>query len=60
MAIKIKGEEYYLIEDLIDILPLTKTTLRLYLRQGKIRGRKIGVLWYVSNRDLRIFLDSRG
>jgi len=60
MSIKIRGEEYYLVKDLIEILPLTKYSIRLYIRQGKIRGRKIGVFWYVSNSDLRSFLDGRG
>jgi len=48
------------VKDLIEILPLTKDSIKLYLRQGKIRGRKIGTRWYVSNSDLRTFLDARG
>jgi hypothetical protein len=58
MSIKIKGEEYYLVEDLVEILPLKIDSVRIYLREGKIRGKKIGRLWYVSNSDLRRFLDS--
>ncbi|MBA7570677.1 hypothetical protein ES708_12430 [subsurface metagenome] len=58
MSIKIKGEEYYLVEDLIEILPLKIDSVRIYLREGRIRGKKIGRLWYVSNSDLRRFLDS--
>lgn len=57
MVIKVKGKEYYLVPDLERILPLSVTTIRLYLRQGKIKGRKIGVLWYVSNLDLEAFLE---
>ncbi|GAH97889.1 unnamed protein product, partial [marine sediment metagenome] len=29
-----------------------------YIRHGRIRGQKLGKLFYVSNTDLRIFLDS--
>jgi len=58
MSIKIKGEEYYLAADLAEILPLKLDTIRVYLREGRIRGKKIGVLWYVSNSDLKRFLDS--
>ena len=58
MSIKIKGEEYYLVKDLADILPIEVDTIRMYLREGRIRGKKIGILWYVSSRDLRRFLDS--
>jgi hypothetical protein len=57
MSIKIKGEEYYLVTDLADILPIEVDTIRMYLRTGRIRGKKIGILWYVSSRDLRRFLD---
>ena len=57
MTIKIRGEKYYLVEDLIKILPLTKNTIRAYIRHGRIKGQKLGKLFYVSNTDLRLFLD---
>jgi len=57
MVIKLKGKEYYLVPDLERILPLSITTIRLYLRDGRIKGRKIGCLWYVSNLDLEAFLE---
>ena len=60
MPIKIKGEKYYLVKDLVEILPLTKNTIRAYIRHGRIRGKKLGKLFYVSNTDLRAFLDSGG
>ncbi|GAI59920.1 unnamed protein product [marine sediment metagenome] len=58
MAITIRGEKYYLVTDLVKILPLTKNTIRAYIRHGKIKGKKLGKIFYVSNTDLRIFLDS--
>lgn len=60
MAILIRGEKYYLVKDLVKILPLTKNTIRKYIRLGRIRGKKLGKLFYVSNTDLRGFLDRRG
>lgn len=57
MPINIRGEKYYLVEDLAKILPLTKNTVRMYIRKGRLRGRKLGKLFYVSNTDLRKFLD---
>lgn len=57
MPINIRGEKYYLVEDLIKILPLTKNTIRAYIRHGRIKGQKLGKLFYVSNTDLRLFLD---
>ena len=59
MPIKIRGEKYYLVEDLVQILPLTKNTVRRYIRHGRLRGQKLGKLFYVSNTDLRAFLDNR-
>ena len=57
MPINIRGEKYYLVEDLAKILPLTKNTVRMYIRKGRLRGQKLGKLFYVSNTDLRKFLD---
>lgn len=59
MPINIRGEKYYLVEDLAKILPLTKNTVRMYIRKGRLRGQKLGKLFYVSNTDLRKFLDGR-
>ena len=59
MPINIRGEKYYLVEDLAKILPLTKNTVRMYIRKGRLRGKKLGKLFYVSNTDLRNFLDGR-
>ena len=57
MSIKIREEEYYLVEDLAKMLPLTKNTIRAYIRHGRIKGQKIGKLFYVSHNDLKAFLD---
>jgi len=58
MTIKIKGKEYYMMKDLLEMLPLTNRTICQYLREGRIRGKKLGIKWYVSNIDLERFLDS--
>ena len=38
----------YSIDDLHEQLGVSKLTLRSYLRSGRIRGRKLGVSWYVT------------
>lgn len=43
----------YSVDDLHDQLGLSKMTIRAYLREGKIRGRKLGVKWYVTEEALR-------
>lgn len=55
--IKIGKKSFYLVDDLVKILPITSLTIREYLRKGKIKGRKIGRLWYVSEENLGAFLE---
>lgn len=42
----------YSIDDLHEKLGVSKLTLRSYLRSGKIRGKKLGVSWYVTEEAL--------
>ena len=55
--IRIGKKRFYLVDDLVKILPITSLTISEYLRKGKIKGRKIGRLWYVSEGNLEAFLD---
>lgn len=43
----------YSVDDLHEKLGLSKMTIRAYLREGKIRARKLGVQWYVTEEALR-------
>lgn len=43
----------YSVDDLHEQLGLSKMTIRAYLRDGKIRARKLGVQWYVTEEALR-------
>lgn len=45
------------VDDLHDQLGLSKMTIRAYLREGKIRARKLGVQWYVTEEALREYFD---
>jgi excisionase family DNA binding protein len=47
----------YSVDDLHEQLGLSKMTIRAYLRDGKIRGRKLGVKWYVTEEALREYFD---
>ena len=55
--IKIGKKRFYIVTDLEKILPITGLTIREYLRKGKIKGQKIGKLWYVSKENLEAFLE---
>jgi len=56
-VIRIGKKRFYLVDDLVKILPITSLTIREYLRKGKIKGQKIGRLWYVSKENLEAFLE---
>lgn len=47
----------YSVDDLHQQLGLSKMTIRAYLRDGKIRGRKLGVKWYVTEEALREYFN---
>jgi len=59
MVIKLGKRRYYSVKELSKILPVTKLTIRAYLREGKIQGHKIGKDWYVSKGNLEGFLDGK-
>jgi excisionase family DNA binding protein len=53
MPRKIGNLTLYSVDDLHQQLGLSKLTIRAYLRDGKIRARKLGVKWYVTESALR-------
>jgi len=57
MPIKLGRKKYFLIDDLVEILPINALTIRTYLREGKIKGQKLGKLWTVEKADLEKFLE---
>lgn len=48
----------YSVDDLHEKLGLSKMTIRAYLREGKIKARKLGVQWYVTEDALREYFDA--
>ena len=48
----------YSIDDLHEKLGVSKLTLRSYLRTGRIRGRKLGVSWYVTEESLQEYFSA--
>ena len=47
----------FTVSHLHDMLSLSKGTIRKYLREGKLGGRKIGGRFYVIDKNLKKFLD---
>jgi len=57
MPIKLGRKKYFLINDLVEILPINALTIREYLREGRLKGQKLGKLWTVEKADLERFLE---
>lgn len=43
----------YTIEEAMQIVKLSYPTMRNYLKSGKLVGRKVGRLWYISEDSLK-------
>ncbi|MEX0944400.1 MAG: helix-turn-helix domain-containing protein [Balneolaceae bacterium] len=58
MAKKIGSLTLYTVDDLHELLGISKMTLRAYLRDGRLKGRKLGVQWYVSEEAIRDYFNT--
>ena len=45
----------YTVEDLVEILNLHPKTIRRFIREGRLTGRKIGRAWMVDHESLKAF-----
>lgn len=47
----------YNLTELSEALQVTPTSLRTYIHHGKLKGRKVGNKWYVTEDNLKDFLN---
>jgi excisionase family DNA binding protein len=57
MPRKIGSLTLYSIDDLHEKLGVSKMTLRAYLREGRLKGRKLGVQWYVTEDAIKEYFN---
>ncbi len=57
MSKKIGDLVLYSVDDLHELLGISKMTLRAYLREGRIKGKKLGVSWYVTEDAIRRYFE---
>jgi excisionase family DNA binding protein len=57
MPRKVGSLTLYSVDDLHEMLGVSKLTLRAYLRDGKLKGRKLGVSWYVTEEAIRQYFE---
>ena len=55
MPTEIAGTTLYSTEELAEIFKVTPKTLRAYITGGKLKGRKIGGKWFVTQEALKEF-----
>jgi predicted site-specific integrase-resolvase len=51
MAITIRNIPFYSVCELSQMIKVTTVTIRNYLKQGKLKGRKINGRWIISEED---------
>lgn len=53
MSIQVGDMKLYDVEELAEMLDVGLPTIRRYLRQGKLKGKKLAKRWYVSEESLK-------
>lgn len=51
-------EKLYTVEDVAQITGLTLRTIRNYLKDGRLKGRRIGVQWRFTAEDIQALFDA--
>jgi hypothetical protein len=57
MPKKIGTLTLYSVDDLHEKLGISKLTLRNYFKEGKLKGRKLGVSWYITEEALKEYFE---
>ena len=52
MPIEVGNLKLFTIKELESLLDVSQNTVRSYLRTGKLKGRKLGVKWFVTEESL--------
>ncbi len=53
MSIQVGDMKLYDVEELAEMLNVGLPTIRRYLREGKLKGKKLAKRWYVSEENLK-------
>lgn len=57
MPVTIGKLKLFSVDDLAETLNVTKLTIRTYCREGRLRARKVGNRWFVSEESLREYFN---
>lgn len=53
MSIQVGDMKLYDVDEVAEMLSVGEPTIRRYLRQGKLKGKKLAKRWYVSEENLK-------
>ena len=53
MSIQVGDMKLYDVEELAEMLSVGLPTIRRYLREGRLKGKKLAKRWYVSEENLK-------
>lgn len=49
----------YNLKDIAELLKVTERTLLTYLKEGKLKGQKIGGKWIITEENLKNFINGK-
>lgn len=58
MAAVIEGIKFYTIQETAEVLNVTPQTVRAYIKQGKLKGQRIGRPILITENNLKEFLQA--
>lgn len=57
MPLIVSGVKLYNVKEVAEMLESTEATIRVYFRDGTLKGRKITGKWYVTEENLKQYID---
>jgi len=51
------NKKFLRVADILEVLPVSEETVRNWIRQGKLKARKIGRDYFIDPDDFQAFLD---
>lgn len=57
MSEDLKGMKLYNLKEVAELLSVTERTLHNYIKDGRLKGQKIGGRWKISETNLKRFID---
>ena len=56
MPKEIMGNKVFTVEETAKLFNVTRRTIQSYIKDGKIKGQKIGGMWYFTEDNLQAFV----